>query len=270
MIRPRLTPLAAGLALLLLSPATHAHRLWLVASTTVLSGTGQHIAVEGAISNDLFFPNHLSLPLAATTATSPSGKKLELLSPAEGKIRTSFELKLDETGTYRIATINDMMFLSWKEGGETRHARGTPAEMDKRDLTKLEGVELSRWISRVETVVTCGEPTPLKPTGEGIEFEFISHPNDLFHGETSTFRLLRDGKPLPETKVAVVKGDDRFRDEVGELTITSDAEGLVKVAWPSAGRFWLSAEAEQKPGEYKGKPLERGAAYFLTLDVLPQ
>jgi hypothetical protein len=256
----------ASVFALLVSPAS-AHRLWLVASTTVLSGKGEHISVEGAISNDLFFPNHLSLPLAATTATSASGKKLRLLSPAEGKIRTSFELKLDESGTYRIATLNDMMFLNWQEGGETKHARGAPAEMEKRDLAALEKPGVSRWISRVETFVTCGEPTPVKPTGQGIEFDFTTHPNDLVHGETAAFRLLLDGKPLPNTKVAVVKGEDRFRDDTGELAVTSDAGGLVKINWPTPGRYWLSAEAAEAPGEFKGLPLERGAAYFLTLDV---
>lgn len=262
--------LAITSVLALSTPAAHAHRLWLVASTTVLSGTNQHISVEGAISNNLFSPNHLSLPLSATSATAPSGRKLELLSPAEGKIRSSFELLLNEAGTYWITSINDMMFLSWKVAGETRHDRGTPAEMARRDFGTLSEPEISRWISRVETVVTCGAPTPIKPTGKGLEFGFVTHPNDLFHGESATFRVLLDGKPLPGAKVSVVKGDDRFRDEVDELTVTSDADGMIKIDWPSPGRFWLSAEAEQAPGVFKDLPLERGAAYFLTLDVLPQ
>lgn len=269
MTHHRVTPLAIGLSLLF-APAALAHRLWLVASNTVLSGTGQHVSFEGAISNNLFAPNHLALPLAATTATAPDGKRLELLSPAEGKIRCSFELKLEESGTHRVTTINDMMFLSWQEGGETKHARGAPSEIGKRDLTGLAKPELSRWISRVETFVTCGKPTPVKPAGQGVEFDFLTHPNDLFHGEAATFRVLLDGKPHPGVKVTIVKGYDRFRDKSEEFELTSDPEGLLKISWPSPGRFWLAAETEQANGEFKGQPLARGTAYFLTLDVLPQ
>lgn len=258
------------LILSVLSTAAHAHRLWLLPSTSVLSGEGPRISVEGAISNDLFFPNHMALPLAATTAIAPSGELLELLSPAQGKIRCSFELQLDEQGSYRITTINDMIFLRWEEDGETKYARGTPAEIDQRDLASLNGVALSRWISRVETYVTCGAPTTLTPTGQDLEFEFITHPNDLFHGEVATFRVLLDGQPKPDAEVTLVKGNDRFRDAVNEIVVTSDAEGLIHIEWPEPGRYWLATSAEQAPGEYKGLPLKRGSAYFATLEVLPQ
>src|SRR5690606_6512512 len=239
-------------------------------STTVLSGEGQRISVEGAVSNDLFFPNHIALPLTATTATAPSGAQLELLSPAQGRIRCSFELQLDEQGTHRITTINDLVFLNWQENGETRYARGTPDEIAQRDLAQLAELKLSRWVSRVETFVTCGAPTPIPPIGEGIEFEFLTHPNDLFAGETARFRVLLNGRPHAGSEVTLVKGNDRFRNAVNEIVVTSDADGLVEIAWPEPGRYWLTTHADPSPGEFAGRPIERGSAFFLTLEVLPQ
>jgi len=265
-----LRPLAATLALVLLAPAASAHRQWLLASTTVLSGEGQFISVEGAVSNDLFFPNHVAIPLAATTATAPSGAQLELLSPAEGKIRCSFELQLNEQGTTRITTLNDMMFARWKEAGEPKAQRGTVAEMEQMDLSGREDLGLTRYITRVETIVTCGAPTPLPPHGSGIEFEFLTHPNDLFFGETATFRVLLDGEPFAGAEITIVQGNDRFRDAVDELVVTSDDEGLIQIDFPAPGRFWLNTSTEQKPGVFQGHPLRRGTAYSLTLEVLPQ
>ncbi|MCF3649288.1 DUF4198 domain-containing protein [Synoicihabitans lomoniglobus] len=262
--------LAIVTGLIALSPSLHAHRQWLLASGTVLSGEGQRISVEGAVSNDLFFPNHVAIPLAATTATAPDGSLLELLSPAEGKIRCSFELQLDQSGTYRITTLNNMMFVRWQEDGEPRALRGSPDEIAAKDLTGLNEVALAHYITRVETIVTCGAPTPLAPSNTGIEFEFLTHPNDLYFGETATFRVLLDGEPHAGAEITIVQGNDRFRDSVDELVVTSDAEGLIHIEWPAPGRFWLNTNTSQSPGEFQGHPLRRGTAYSLTLEVLPQ
>lgn len=262
--------LTVALGVLLLIPAAQAHRLWLLPSTTVLSGEAQVVSVEGAISNDLFYPNHVALPLDASSAIAPSGKPVELINGTQGKIRCSFELRLPEQGSYRITTINDMMFVRWKEDGEMHYARGYPADIAAMDLTGREELGVSNWISRVETFVTCGAPTALPPTGKGIELAFITHPNDLYAGETATFRVLLDGEPLPHAEVEVVKGDDRFRDTVDEINLTSDESGLIEITWDAPGRYWLTTSAPQAPGEFKGHPLQRGTAYFLTLEVLPE
>lgn len=262
--------LLLGAVLIGVATTAQAHRQWLLSSTTVLSGEGQWISVEGAISNDLFFPNHVAIPLEATTATAPSGKQLELKSPAQGKIHSTFELLLEEQGTYRITTLNNMMFASWKENGEPKRMRGNAEKFASMDLASMEDLQLGKFFTRVETIVTCGEPTTLATFGEGIEFEFITHPNDLYHGETATFRVLLDGQPMPEAEVTIVKGNDRFRDSVDELIVTSNAKGLISVEWPSAGRFWLNISSRKGGGEFKGYPLRGGTSYSLTLEVLPE
>lgn len=255
---------------ILAASSTFAHRQWLLPSTSVLSGEDQWISVEGAISNDLFYPNHVAIPLAATSATSPSGEKLELQNSAQGKIRSTFELQLEEQGTYQVTTLNNMMFTTWKENGESKRARYTPEQLADKDLSEMEELKLSRYISRVETIVTCGEPTDLTPDNLGLEFAFMTHPNDLFSGETATFQLLLDGEPLPDTEVTVIKGSDRFRNSVNEIVVTSNEDGEIEITWPEPGRYWINTSTEQPDGEFKGYPTRRRAAYTLTVEVLPE
>lgn len=78
-----------------------------------------------------------------------------------------------------------------------------------------------------------------------------------------------DGEPVDGAEVTVVEGNDRFRDEVGEVVVTTDAEGNFEVEWTSAGRFWLNTSVRLEGQEFQGIPLNRGASYTLTFEVLP-
>lgn len=262
--------LALALPIVGLATSAFAHRQWILPSTTVLSGEDQWISVEAAISNNLYFPNHHAIPLAATEAISPSGKKLELQNASQGKIRSSFELLLEEQGTYRIFSGRGTMMALWEENGERKRKRGTEDEFAAMDLASMENLSLRDFSSRVETIVTCGEPTSVKPSGHGLEFEFIDHPNDLFSGETTHWRILLNGKPAPDQKFTIVKGDDRFRDTEGSIEVISDADGMIEIDWPEPGRYWINGSAKIEGGELQGVPVERGSSYTLTVEVLPE
>ncbi|MBC2605909.1 DUF4198 domain-containing protein [Pelagicoccus albus] len=247
-----------------------AHRLWILPSYTVLSGEDQWVSFEAAVSNNLFYPNHVALRLDGVHAISPSGQELELQSPAQGKIRSSFELQLKEQGTYRIYSGGGMMFASWTEDGEKKRKRGTDKEFAAMDLASMEDLQLRKNINRVETYVSAGEPTDITPSGKGLELEFISHPNDLYTGETAQFRVLLDGKPSSGQKITVVKGNDRYRDTEGSLELESDSEGLIEVSWDQAGRYWINGSTQIAGGEFHGYEVKRGASYTLVVEVLPE
>lgn len=265
-----LRSLGLAAAIAAVASSASAHRQWILPSTSVLSGEDQWISVEAASSNNLYFPNHRPLALDGITVLSPSGKQLEKQSPAQGKIRSSFELQLEEQGSYRIFSGRSGMFASWDENGETKRQRGTAEDFAAIDLAKLQNLQLRENLSRIETIVTNGAPSPISLAGEGLEFEFLTHPNDLFTGEPASFRVLVDGKPAAGQSVTVVKGDDRFRNEAGELTFTSGPDGVVNIDWPEPGRYWLNASAQTESAAFKGFPLQRSASYTLTLEVLPE
>ena len=77
---------------------------------------------------------------------------------------------------------------------------------------------------RVETYVTVGTPSDVKATGAGLELVPLTHPNDLYAGETAKFRFLLDGKPAKDLEVEIVAGGTRYRDAPDEI-LAQDRQG---------------------------------------------
>ena len=122
--------------------------------------------------------------------------------------------------------------------------------------------------NRLETVVTLGAPTPIAPTGKGMELEMLTHPNDLYAGETSQWRLLVDGKPATGVAMELVPGGTRYRDSQDNWTVISDDKGMLSITWPAAGRYYLeAASTDDKVSNPKAD--QRRLQYLGTVEVLP-
>lgn len=272
--------------------SAQAHRAWMLPSATVLSGEDPWITVDAAVSNDLFYFEHFPLRLKGignldnAPAGGPPGMRrpvpeLQLIAPdgshlkAEngnlGRYRSTFDLHLPQKGTYKLAVANDGLFASWKENGETRRWMGSPDSFAKDVPAEADNLKVSQNSSRMEVFVTSGNPTEtvLKTTGKGLELAPVTHPNDLFAGETADFAFLLDGKPAAGVEISVIPGGNRYRDQLGEIKATTDAQGNVGITWPEAGMYWLEAELKTDKGVSK-PATERRASYSATLEVLPQ
>ncbi|MCF5951314.1 DUF4198 domain-containing protein, partial [Xanthomonas perforans] len=77
-----------------------AHKAWLLPSQTVIAGDAPWITVDAAVSNDLFYFNHVPLRLDNLSITAPDGSALTPENPATGKYRSVFDLQLTQPGTY--------------------------------------------------------------------------------------------------------------------------------------------------------------------------
>lgn len=270
MISVRRGALAAlSLAALVAIPATaDAHRQWLLPSATVLSGADPWITVDAAISNELFYFDHNPMRLDAITVTNPDGSKGELKNASTGKYRSTFDVQLDKPGTYRISSVSDGLMASYKLNGELKRWRGTAAELATAIPKEATEVKLTQAARRLEIFATRGAPTKevLKLTGQGLELEAVTHPNDLVAGEPAVFKLMLDGKPAAGVEVEVVPGGNRYRPATGEMKLTTDAQGSFTIKWPGAGMYWL--EATTKGGKASIPNAERSASYVTTLEVL--
>ena len=113
--------LTLTLALAALLPlSAFAHKAWLQPSQTVIAGTDPWITVDAAVSNDLFYFNHVPLRLDNLTITAPDGSKVEPQNPATGKLRSVFDVQLKQQGTYRLAIVNSGLNASWEEDGKPK------------------------------------------------------------------------------------------------------------------------------------------------------
>lgn len=248
-----------------------AHKTWLLPSQTVIAGNSPWITVDAAVSNDLFYFNHVPLRTEGLVITAPDGSRVEAQNLATGKYRTVFDVELKQPGTYRIATVNSGLFGSWEENGKPKRWRGTPATFATEVPKDAKNLQVSQSLGRVETFVTNGSPndTALKTTGQGLELVPITHPNDLFAGEQAKFKLLLDGKPAVGLEFEITRGGTRYRNAQEEIKVTTDANGEFSVTWPEAGMYWLeTATQDAKTSLPQAK--QRRLSYVATLEVLPQ
>ena len=284
--------LALALALAAVLPMTaSAHKQWIIPSQAVVNGGDVWVTFDAAVSNQLFFPDHVPMRLDGITVTAPDGSSAELANGATGKYRSTFDVELAQQGTYRIANAGSGMSARWDTAESLAakakaEAAGMSAGPDARggflrsataeDLaTKVpkdaQNLEVTETVRRVETFVTNGAPnaTALAATGTGIELEPVTHPNDLFAGEEATFRILVDGEPAAGLKFEIVRGGTRYRNAQDDIAATTDAEGLLRVTWPDAGIYWLETGLQDDKASLP-QATGRRLGYVATLEVLPQ
>lgn len=262
---------AAAAAIALALPMTaEAHRAWLLPSATVLSGEDIWVTVDAAVSNDLFFFEHHPLRLNGLQVTAPDGAPAKAENQATGRYRSTFDVKLEQPGTYKLAVVNAGLFAAWKENGQARRWRGTPEKLAAEVPKNAEDLRVTQSHSRMEVFVTSGKPTEtvLKTTGQGLELAPVTHPNDLAVGNEAKFRFILDGKPAPGVKVTIIRGGIRYRDNLEELNLTTDADGAFAVTWAQPGMYWMEASVrDDKPALKEAN--QRRAGYSATLEVLP-
>lgn len=265
-----------ALSATLLSPPAWAHRAWLLPQSTVLAGDSPMVTVEGAISNSIFVADYHALRADGLTVTNNSGASVTLQNQHTGRFRTTFDIVLEQPGTYRIASAARGLTARWQDTEGNRGmfpGRGQPYDdnaLSDAIPADAENVQISLNSRRIETFVTAGAPSydVLEPSGEGLEMRFQTHPNDLFNQETADFQLLIDGDPAAGAEIIVIKDGDRYRNQPNELIITSDQDGRFSITWEEAGMYWLEASYQD---QHAPRPAStRRGTYVATLEVLPE
>lgn len=251
--------------------SAHAHRPFLLPSSTILSGNAPWVSLDAAAASNVFYFDHMPLKLDQLHIVAPDGSSVTAENPHTGKFRSSFDVHLMQTGSYKLSLLSEGMFASYKLDGKLMRWRG-PAENLSKDIpANAEDLQVTQRSGRIETFVTNGKPggKALEATGKGLELISVSHPNDLFAGEPASFRFLLDGRPAAGMTVTVIAGGIRYRQNLDEKTYTTDKDGQVTINWPAAGMYWL--EAGLKDTQQLTPPATaRVASYAATLEVLPQ
>jgi len=253
MKKPLLCAVLSAILMSTLSSTAYAQRGWLLPSTTVLSGP-EWVTVDAAVSNQLFHLKLGPLALEQVNITGPDGTALAPQHIARGNLRNSFEFRPEQPGTYKITVTNEALVTTYTasaSGGSGRAGRaprnrrwiGAPADYAQNVPDDARIVGNARVESRYETFITVGRPDEavLQPAGVGLELLPLTHPNDLYAGETAQFQFLVDGAPAPDLRVSVIAGNARYRDELGEIVLRTDQAGKFSVTWPRAGMYWLHA-----------------------------
>ena len=125
----RYLALAASAAIALAAPG-YAHDQWLKPSVTVLSDTTQSVTVDAGTSTIPFQPNHQPMNVENMQVVRPDGTAGAIENTARGRYRTTFDVKIDMPGTWRIGNSSSNLGGSFKvDGADWRigRRRGPPA-----------------------------------------------------------------------------------------------------------------------------------------------
>jgi uncharacterized GH25 family protein len=275
MLKPSFNRYAAvlGASLMLTLPlAAHAHRTFLLPSSTLVEKADEVVTFDTAATEELFIPDH-AVQIETVTVEGPGSAAPQPENVWRGKQRSSFELKLPETGTYRVSLVNDGLSAMYKVDGQMKRWRGDAEAFAKEVPSNAQDLNVMRMLSRNETFVRVSDKpgkTAWKTTGKGIEMTPLTSPTELFTGDTTSLRFTLDGKPAKDLTVTVIRGGNRYRDALGEITLKTDSDGKISIKWPNAGMYWVGANTGRPPQGETGtlaKPLVR-ASYSATLEVL--
>lgn len=270
------TALLAAAALVAATSPASAHRQWMLPSGTIFSGENPWVTVDAAVSNDLFYADHVAMPLGNVKAWRPDGTEAKIQNSTTGKLRSVFEVQLDQPGTWRIGTAQSAAQGSfkvdgaeWRVGGRRGPAGPQANRVDSVDQIPANATDiaLTENHSRNEIFVTSGEPTEIKASNTGLEMIPLTHPAELVQNEPARFRFIIDGKPAAGLKVDLVAGGKRYRDAEGAFEVVTDADGIATVNWTMPGMFWLNASAsDNKPSV--ARATQRRMSYTTTLEVM--
>ncbi|WP_105254316.1 DUF4198 domain-containing protein [Pseudoalteromonas sp. T1lg75] len=253
----------------------HAHRVWLKPNTTVVSGDEAWITFDAAIANSIFNPDHHAYPLQRLLAVGPDGKAVAMQNSAELRYRSVFDLHLTEPGTYRVFNASRSIVARWvdehgkRQSWPGRGKTGTAEQFARQVPKNAKDLQVSEVARRLETFVTLGAPNAnaIAPSGQGLELNALTHPNDLYVGEAAAMQFLIDGEAASGTSVTLVRQDERYRDQQVATELSADKNGKVTLEFSEPGMYWLEAEYQDHQG--KAPATIRQGSYVAVFEVLP-
>lgn len=261
----------AALAALLLAvtSSASAHKRWLLPSDFALSDA-EVVVVDFSASNNIFYVDK-AMPAAAAKVLAPSGELVSIQAVHQGQRRGSFEVPVEQPGTYRIyAAGPPVYFVSYQVPGqvEPQRARGDLETLRAQVPASAGKVQFASSQALIETYVSLGEnSTPAVVAGyAGLSMTPQTHPSELYSDEPGVFRFTMNGEPAVGLTVTAIAEGTRYRDDLQETSVVTDERGEAVIHWPAPGRYLVEAMVERQ--QSGAEIATRYFGYFLTLEVL--
>lgn len=240
---------------------TLAHSPYLLPNTFDASGR-DHVMLEGALTEHFFIPE-FAMKSDGFYAIGPDGVRAPL-TPLYTKDVTLLELPTPTTGTWRVS--------SGARVGRVGKAALIKGEWvfqnDKKPLPEGAVAVDMQSITCSEVYVSKGAPNDaaLKPAGEGLEFQALTHPDKISVGEPARFVALLDGKPLARQAIALTRGDDLYSEDKPLPEVVTDAKGGFTITARKPGVYQAMTRYRQAPVAPGGPA--KNLTYALTFEAV--
>lgn len=216
-----------------------------------------HVSVQASFTERFFVPD---ITMKADYHVLSGEGVRTPLTPQYSRDLAVVDVDTRVPGTYRIST-------GLREGS-TRKAALIDGrwEFFERGDAPANAVDMQSW-TRADVYVSRGSPTDavLAPTGTGLEFHLLTHPNRLFAGKGARLLLLFDGKPLANGLVQLQLVGDPARDVAPPVELHSDARGQLELPLQAAGLYYLMSR--HRVGPQAAGSTGRSYTMGLTLEV---
>ena len=246
------------------------------------------ITVEKFYAPTLNFKTNyvITLPNGSTKAVSPA---------ASLKRFNIAEFDLPEEGTYRIRTegaegnagqyaLVDGRWLRVRAARPMTAAQqnapvanaATPAPAQPPRMITANQVPANaqkldvKNVYIAESFVTKNKPTAVpKINKQGFEVELLTHPNQLFVGESFKGRVLYNGKPVKDLEVDVFKGASTYEPNANreQPHVKTNKNGEFEVNFKDAGLYLITTAYPEVNSDNTKKPAPINYTYSLAVEV---
>ncbi|HBK46016.1 MAG TPA: DUF4198 domain-containing protein [Xanthomonadaceae bacterium] len=248
--------------------AASAHTPYLAPSDFAPRG-GQTIALDASFAETFLVPE-AAFDDSRFSVTGPDGATTALSRVEVMKTRTVAEHTLPAAkGTYRFSTGPRLgaLFRTWEIGGKQESSRDAAVKIPAgaKVISDFQSLTLA------ETYVSVGAPdrVALQPRGQGLELVPVTHPSDLYAGESFEFLVQYDGKPLAGQKVEVTEAVWTSDRTPQVHTLVTDAQGRALMKLQRAGT-WVALTRHRTAAPAGAPVAEYSNSYTLTFRVLEQ
>lgn len=231
--------------------------------------------------------------------TTPEGKTETIKAAAELKKFNIAEVNLTTDGTYRLRTQNAtgnptkyaLIDGRWLRVRPQRPANANPMPPQgnnaEQKAPQAPANQPPRFIAEdqipanaktaqtintyiAESFITKGKPSAVPAvSNKGFELKFLTHPNELFAGESFKAQVLMDGKPVPNLEVDVFKGASSYQPNAkrDQPHVKTDAKGEVEVKFNEAGIYLITTAYPEANTDNTKPPIAQSYTYSVTVEV---
>lgn len=122
-----------------------------------------------------------------------------------------------------------------------------------------------------ETFVTKAKPSKIpEVTNKGFEVKLITHPNELFAGESLKGQVIYNGQPVKDLEVDIFKGASSYDVSAKREMphVKTNAKGEFEVKFDQAGIYLIAASYPEGNPDNTKKPQAETFTYGLTVEVV--
>lgn len=217
---------------------------WVSAHTPFLAPVSFEPAHDQWVSLDagfaeVFFQSDVAFDNGNFQVLTPAGQWQAPARLEQFKTRSLVEHQLAEKGTYRFTTGSRFgaVFRFYELNGQRKATRDAKEVLP--EGAKL--VDHYQSVTLAETYITNDKPTTaaLKPYGKGLEIVPVTHPSDIYGGDTFKLKVLFDGKPVADKEVSVFSAYDGNEHEKAIAKSTTNSRGETEFSFTGRGVYLL-------------------------------